>query len=333
VDVPVSIQEVADKAGVSRGTVSHVLNNRTSARIASATQDRVRRAARDLGYRPNAIARSLRTQRTNILGLYTWARFVDPRLPVFAELMYGLETGCLEAQQDLLMQVTNPDHISAEAAFAEMMNGKVDGIVLQTVPEDRLVELLGAAHFPLVSLLDRIPAIPCIIADASSGNGLLAEHLADKGHRRVLYRLAPNPTENIRARADAFLNAATALGIDVTTIVLPDWSGEMTADELAILQRRGSDRFTAVVGCSDMFAYPVCDACDDLGIRIPEEIAVAGYSGVKPPMKPLRRLTTIRAPWSEMGVKAVELLMAVINGESVPDETVFPVEFVIGDTT
>jgi DNA-binding LacI/PurR family transcriptional regulator len=327
-----SIKDVAAKAGLSHAAVSLILNGKGDKRFPMATRERVHRAASDIGYRPNAVARSLKSGRTDTIGLYTGGGFMDTSMPFFAEIVAGLEAGCVQAEQDLLMH-GRLRRASEVDAFAEIVNGKVDGMILHTALEDDLVERLVAARFPTITIIDRMRSLPSVLVDVHTAGRLISEHLVGRGHRKIIYRMPIDPTENIRSRMLAFREAAEATGLAVTKTIAVDWSGALTGEETALLTDRSPGRHTAVVGCTDVFADPVCDACDELGLRIPDDIAVVGFNGVALPTKPLRRLTTIRAPWRTMGGLAVALLKEIIDGREVPAETLIPVELLVGDTT
>jgi DNA-binding LacI/PurR family transcriptional regulator len=329
-----TLSDVAARAGVNRVTVSVVLNNaRANTRVSEATRQRILQAAAELRYQPNAVAQSLRRRRTNILGFYSGDNYNDLRNPFFSQLVSGLQKGCEEHDQDLLIHRRRGDR-TAEAVYADLVNGKVDGLILFTTPEDPLIELLAASHLPVIGLADANPAIPSVVVDDAHGGQMQVEHLAQRGHQTVFYQPGPQHLVSARRRQAAFLAAAEARGITVIRGVPTDWVGaQLCPDSQAALASHRPDRPTAVVGWEDLCAYRLLLRCQEMGWQIPQEMAVMGFDGIVQPVEPVWQLTTIRAPWRMVAYTAVLLLLAQREGKPAPPETVLPVELVPGNTT
>src|SRR5262249_47656133 len=118
-----TMKDIAERVGVSKMAVSAVLSGTSStARVSEATRERILAAARELRYRPNAIARSLRSKRTNIIGFYSGYRYIDPRNPFFAEIVGGLQEGCAEHRKDLLLH-TVFQRASVDDIYGELVDG------------------------------------------------------------------------------------------------------------------------------------------------------------------------------------------------------------------
>ena len=134
-----TLRDVAKLAGVSPFTVSTVLNGaRSSTRVSDATRERIHAAAKELGYRPNALARSLQSRRTNIIGLYFGYGSLEPHDPFHAEVLTGLQRGCEAFRKDLMIHYSFHKH-SVDEVFSELAGGKIDGLVLLTSSKDPLV--------------------------------------------------------------------------------------------------------------------------------------------------------------------------------------------------
>jgi LacI family transcriptional regulator/LacI family purine nucleotide synthesis repressor len=334
----VTLADVAARAGVNKVTVSVVLNNTASnTRVSDATRQRILDAAAALRYRPNAIARSLRRRRTNIVGLYSGHRYLDARNEFLAEIIGGMQEGCAEHRKDLLLhgifERRDPDDV-----YAELADGRIDGLVLHSPPDDPLAARLAESHLPVVAIADAVPVLPSVVADDIGGGRLQAEHLAGRGHHRVLYRGPHRPFASALRRRDAFLDAAGRLGLVVVEDPeSPQWpeAGGLTAQERAWLTAGEPEtRPTALVcwadGCADDLLYACCDS---LGLRVPDNLAVVGFNGIPSPRRPRWELTTVRAPWREVARTAIALLSARIEGQEVARETVLPVKLITGGTT
>lgn len=327
----IKMKDVAERAGVSAMTVSLVLRGKaSSSRISEETCQRVLEAAKALRYLPNARGRALRSGYTNVIGLYAGYGFVNVRLPFFTEVVSGLQEGCEQFKKDLLLHGTFHGQ-TTEDIFTELADGRIDGLVVNMPPDDPLAEQLAKSHFPVVAVADPLPDIPSVLVDDAAGSRLLMEHLAGLGHRHVYYfSSGVHPISSIRRR-DAFLKSAKEYRVDVREInpsTNPPDSFMPT-----FLSLKPEQRPTAFVCWNDYSAYELLAKCRQHHLRVPEDVAIVGFDGCSTPYDSVWSLTTIRAPWSEAARMAVQYLDALLNSESVPQETVLPVEFIPGHTT
>ncbi len=327
-----SIHDVAQQAGVSYTTVSKVLNRRPGDRTSPETRLRVIQAAQNLNYQPNAVARSLRSRRTDIIGFYTSDLVDDFSNPFISALLNGLQRGCQEHNKDVLIH-RNFQGRSTDEVYADLVNGKVDGLVLPYGCDDFVVERLTRAKLPAVAVADRDSKLPSVFVDAPAGFRLLARHLAECGHRRVLYHdNERSMNAGVNVRRWAFQEEAEGLGMTVSVgIGGPD--GEVSGGEATLLLGPPSTRPTAVVCWNDHYAHRVMAFCRDQGLRVPQDVAVAGFDGFSTTISLPYRLTTVAAPWAECAHTAVALIVALREGQSVPAETMLPVALIPGDTT
>jgi DNA-binding LacI/PurR family transcriptional regulator len=185
---------------------------------------------------------------------------------------------------------------------------------------------------PVVAIADAVPTLPSVVADDAGGSRLIARYLAGKGHRRVLYRKSAHDEMSGLRRLEAFRAESAVLGITVVDTIAVSWSDGLGERERAWLLSAESERPTAIVCWNDTIAHNTVHACLDIGLHVPHNIAVVGFDGHAWPVRLAHRLTTVRAAWTDIARKAVELLAAGLNGEGMPRETVMPVELVIGDT-
>ena len=319
----VSIGEVATKAGVSRATVSKVLSGGRDT-ISFATQERVRTAANELGYHPNAIARSLRRRRTDIIGFYSG-------YPTAFWQIDNIQRGCETYKQDLLIHGTFR-HSSPEAIIAELEGGKIDGLIIVAPTNDELAHRLIQSSLPVVAFADAVPGLPSVVVDDKRGGEMMAEHLFAKGHRRVLFRGVREKRESANRRAGAFMARASELGMTALFPTATDFPGQLTDEEIGLLTAPPDERFTGVACWNDAFLFPVLHASDRLNLRVPEDLSLISFGDQLFDPVTLRRVTNVIAPWASAAQTAVSVLMERIAGQEMPIETVLPVELYNGDT-
>ena len=260
-DAPVTAKELGKRLGLSQPTVSRILSGANNHRVAPETRQRVMEAAVRLGYRPNAVARSLRRGRTNIVGLYSGYGYLDARNPFQAELIGGLQRAADKRQFDVLLhgvfRSTSTDDI-----FGEVVNGRVDGLFIHTFPDDPLVARLRNASLPVVALADAVPGIPSVVADDAGGTRLLLDALWERGHRRILY-LRPTLTfASVEQRVQAFRAWADAHHIAPEHAPVHELDFEATESALKwLLSLPLSERPTAVCCWNDMTAFDLLSQC------------------------------------------------------------------------
>lgn len=329
----VTIKDVAQRAGVSLMTVSAVLNGKASERrISVGTQDRVREIAHELQYRPNAIARSLRRQSTNVIGVYSGLGYLNARNHFISELIGGLQEGCDQHHKDLLLHGTFHERPTDEI-YLELLDGRLDGLIVHAAPADPVVERLAASELPVVAVADAIAAAPSVVVDDADGMRQVVAHLAARGHHSIAYLRRQTPSVSDTRRCRAAHDAGARHGMVVRDA---EEIGCTPANSFPLaewLQEPTGSRPTAVVAWADSAAHQVIAYCRDRDIRIPDDVAVTGFDGFDLPAAAPKRLTTIRAPWSEVGRMAVATLVARMEGSTVPLETVLPVQFAAGDTS
>jgi DNA-binding LacI/PurR family transcriptional regulator len=329
-----TLEDVAQQAGVSKYTVSAVLNRTNSnTRVSAETRERILAAAAALNYRPNAIALSLRRRKTDLIGLYNGFGAIDARNRFMGEMIGGLQEGCDRYGKDLVMFRLFHGQ-SLDYLYNALVDGKVDGLILYAPTHDELAEKLADSHLPVVAVADSLASLPSVVIDDAGGGAMQAQHLADRGHRCVLYRAASHSARSISRRREGFMTQAAACGLTVH-VGYPAVPGENSVSnaERAWLTAEGPDRLTAAACWEDAHADSLMRECRSLGIRVPDDFAVIGFDGLESAREPAWHLTSIRAPWMRVTSTAVSLLMERIDGNEVPMETVLPVELVAGQTT
>jgi DNA-binding LacI/PurR family transcriptional regulator len=324
---PATLKDVARAVGVCESTVSVVLNGaRSGTRVSEKTRKTVENAARELGYRPNGQARSLVTGRTGRVAAYSGSSIIENTNCFFFEIMCGMLDGCQQHGLNLMIHGATE---SEEELISLVSNRSTDGLMVIGNTDDPIIPILTELKVPAVAVGDTISSMPAVVVDDAEGGRLQAEYLYAKGHRRILYRQSIRPYLSAATRYESFMNVAGALGIKVIstcenhrymTGLLPE-----EAEALAM----GT---TAIVGWEDLAAGRICDALDEHGYEVGKQVAVISFNGFQPSMTPKHRLTTVSAPWSDVGRNAVSHLSSLIHRRPVPAWTCLPVSLALGET-
>ncbi len=320
------LQDVADRAGVSLMTVSLALRGPTK-RMSPGTRERVLEAARELRYQPNARARAFRLGRTNVIGMYAGYGYINVRSPFFTEIVSGLQEGCEAVRKDLLLHGmfhgTAPEDI-----HLELIDGRIDGLIVTMPPNDPLGTKLLKSGLPTVAVSDAIDGMPCITVDDAGGMRDIVSHLRERGHRRVEFVLSPAQPESALRRRDQFLKSSSEAGIEASVTTIEEDSA--VNGLVAGAKGRG---VTAFACWNDVVARYMVAAALDQKLRVPDDLAITGFDGCPTPFADSFPLTTVVAPWAEAAREAVHRLDALLRDEPIALHTEFPVRFSIGVTT
>ena len=280
------------------------------------------------------MARSLRRRQTDIIGVYVGYEHFSADIPFVSKLIRGLQEGCATHRKDLLLHSLFQRE-STENIYSELADGKIDGIVVFAAQNDPLVTQMVESHLTMVAIVDPIPNVPSAVANDAEAGRQLASHLVEKGHRHILYRQGGEGSVSLKRRFDAFCATAAEAGTKVTCLHASEEADPLTEAELALLLGKKSARPTALVCFADYAAYAILEDCGQRGIRVPDDLAIAGADGIEIRFvpKPAYRLTTVCIPWMQVAQTAVELLVTQMQGKEAPPETILPIEFKVGNTT
>ncbi|MDQ0712213.1 LacI family repressor for deo operon, udp, cdd, tsx, nupC, and nupG [Streptomyces luteogriseus] len=322
-------RDVAQAAGVSQAAVSLVLGDKWRGRVSEATAERVRQAARDLGYRPNLAARNLRLGRTRTVLL------VVPALTT--EFFAGVYTGAARVAAEHGFGVVlypSPEGIGpARDPFASAQ-AALDGVIASSMAADALTAIRGEA-LPLV-MLDSDPAgslgAATVNLDIADGVRQAAEHLLTLGHRRFLHLAAdvPSWTFEVRSRELA-ARLAEVPGTSVRTARAPISIDGALAATAAALSEPGP-RPTAIVCDDDKLAAGAYKAARRLGLRVPDDLSVTGLDDLALATAIDPELTTVRLDAELFGERGMEALLAVLEGRT-PEGGDIPVQLVVRGST
>jgi DNA-binding LacI/PurR family transcriptional regulator len=327
-------KDIAVELGVSQSTVSRILNGVASFRVSDETRTRVLEAAHRLDYRPNALARSLRSGRTHLIGFHdTWASDTfNAEHEFLARIIGGLQSAAARRDCDVLLHMPMQGRSPAEV-FARLTDGRVDGLILHGDTMDPLVQRLVQSKVPLVTIVDKVEGVPGVSVDDWDGARQAAQYLWARGYRRFAF-LAPEqdgggPTQ----RGYDWRGMLFERGIEEIPIVRMDHDeGVPPLDELLEWQGMRPDEPVAVFCWNDRAAYNLLRACLERGVRVPQQLAVVGFDGFVDLKLPALQLTTVSCLWGEVAAAAVNLLLRRIGGEDVPLETLLPVDLIAGNT-
>src|SRR5258708_18317123 len=308
----ISIEEVARGAGVSKATVSLVLNGRDgSVRISAATRDAVTDWALRLGYLPNYAARSLRQRRSNVITLLVW------RLSsaYFTEIAFGVRAATERRGYDV--NVVDAGPVDAEVrALHHVRSGASDGVIVATGyhttrgPALEALRDLAEHGAPLVMLLDRSPEprIPSIRIDDEHGAYLATRHLVSLGHRRIGHisilggRLDDDDGSPMFDRYRGYLRALDEAGLEADPTTLVQGAGLMAGGRASTLEllARSSERPTAIFVYNDLVAIGVLRGLYESGLSVRNDLAIVGFHGLKLGQYTTPALTTIRPAPAEL---------------------------------
>ena len=335
--MPVTIKDLSKTLGVSRSTISKALNDRPD--VSPDTKTRVLQAVHDLGYQPSAAARNLRRQRTNKIGLvvtYPIHRVSD----FLAELIPGMATVAENAEYNLILYTSMVG--SAERIQNLCRSREVDGVIIAWPPRlsetVALSQLLAEEDMPHIFLPRRLPhdEISYVAADHVQGARQLTKHLIALGHRRIGFERLPEVYETDDDRHAGYAQALREADVSYDPALVIAANSENTD-----YGWRSFDAFqaldeppTAILFFTDPVAIRALSHAKARGIRVPQDLSIAGYDGILSSGVTEPALTTVRQSTSEMGELAAESLLALIeNGSAKPQQHILPVELITRQST
>ncbi|RME36944.1 MAG: LacI family transcriptional regulator [Thermoflexia bacterium] len=322
----VTIREVARRAGVSIATVSYVLNE--SAPISEETRARVLAAAAELGYRPSALARSLRARQSHTIG-YSWHHVPRDRWhPILDPFLYSMAQAA-EAEGYHILTFAQPTDGDPWRPYQELMlTGRVDGFILsETNRNDPRVRYLLDHDFPFVAFgrANEEWDFPYVDVDNAAGTRMAVEHLVGLGHRRIAVIAWPEDSLTGSYRLQGYLEGMEAAGlpVDPAWIVRTEHSEAAGRQAMEALLALPPDRRpTAVVTMSDLMAIGAMNALHEAGLQPGRDVSVVGFDDVPMAQYLHPPLTTLRQPVAEVGARVVEMLLKLIRGEPLPERKV-----------
>jgi DNA-binding LacI/PurR family transcriptional regulator len=311
-------KEIAELLGISAMTVSRAMNNRGY--VHEKTREKVAEAAKKFGYSPNHIAKSLVLKKTHTIGV------VVPEIThsFFPEAIRGIEEATYKAGYHLILTHSAEDAKRERDAIRTLESKRVDGILIsmaQSVEDHKLYKELIRIGTPIVFFDRCVPGIgaSCVSIDDEESAKHITEHLIDHGYKRIAHLSGPQGVSIGRARLNGFKRALSERNIQCYDELIVE-SGFHESDgyeamkKLLLLPKANLPR--AVVAVNDPAAFGAIKAIQEAGLHIPEDIAIVGFSDdIRAALMPTP-LTTVRQPAYDVGKRAAQKLLSVIEGKS-----------------
>jgi LacI family transcriptional regulator len=330
----VTIDDVAQLAQVHKATVSRALNAQTRDQVNVETLKRVKRAALQLGYVPNAMARGLRISRSMTIGVI----IPDLMNPIFPPIIRGIEHALQPRGYTVLVANTDSHDDVEMSAFESLLQRRVDGFILATgrLDEQQIIEQASAGNVPVV-LVNRDSGVgkyPFVSGDNAGGIISAITHLVELGHRHIVHVAGPPNFSTALSRSRAFQAAALNAGILHDTINVESFTVDAgCAAAEALLERRG-ERPTALVAGNDLVALGLIRRLRSHGLRCPEDVSIVGFNDMPFAEDFWPPLTTVHMPLREIGGEGARLLLhGIESGEQEAAMVTLPVSLVVRGST
>jgi DNA-binding LacI/PurR family transcriptional regulator len=333
----ITSHDVAELAGVSQSTVSRVLNpNKDNGFISQKTAERVRAAADELNYSPHPIARALRGEKTNLIGLVV-REIADP---FFAGLIEAISTEARKMGLNVILGHVHSDPTEGLQLTRVMDSRQSDGVVfLGDLRDDQAVfQTIVLERHPVVALCrgKRSRNLPNVNCDNKAGIELLINHLLENGHKMIAF-VDGGWFGDIKERREVFLAYKQDHGIENNFSWIQAEGNNFDGGYRAMNRLLDlSQRPTAVMAADDAMAIGIVKAIHDRGFRIPEDLSVTGFDDIPVARFTIPSLTTIRQPIEKMAKRAIEILVQQINNPDDRGMDLFEVmapELIVRDST
>jgi LacI family transcriptional regulator len=318
--MPATIHNIAQRAGVGVGTVSRVINNRPG--VKQATREKVLAVIQQLHYKPDPIARSMISKRTNSLGVIVpfFTR------PFFMEVLRGVEAVSARLGRELVLYNVETD-AQRDHFFGELpIHRKVDGLLIVSLPpDDSVSRRFSDLGMPIVLVDAYSPLLTSLVVNNVEGAYQAVRCLIEHGHRRIGFingQIEGNFKFN--QANDRLIGLHRAFGeagllFEPELVLTSEWS-RMGGKQAALQLLSQHKRPTAIFAVSDMQAVGVLEAAKDLGIPVPEQLSVMGFDGIE--VSELLELSTIQQPMREMGEVAAAALVELIDNSTQTSELI-----------
>jgi LacI family transcriptional regulator len=319
----VTIRDVAERSGFSSATVSIVLNEAPLSRyIPDTTKARIRRAASQLGYRPNLFARSLRSRRSHTVGVMVF----DMTDPYCTLVLRGIENALYQANFLPILTDVHNEYSRFERYLEMLLDRRIEGLVVLAnwlFVDINVLADLEKSNIPTATVGRELKndKISSVIVDNAAGARAALNHLYSLGHRNIAFIRGPHQLSDTEPRWRGVRSLARErdLQLDPSLIVdLPESGDPFSSFEQGyklteeLIQR--NHPFTALMAFDDMTAFGAIRALRNSGIQVPEQVSVVGFDDVAPSALYSPALTTVRQPMEVMGTAAATIVVEAING-------------------
>lgn len=316
-----TMKDIAKLAGVSTSTVSHVINKTRF--VSEEIAERVNSAAKELNYAPSALARSLKMNRTQTIGML----MTTSTNPFFGEVVKGVERSCYHNGYNLIPCNTEGDSERMKSSIDTLLQKRVDGLILMctTIAGER------------IDIFERYPDIPVVVMDwgpvlyasdkiqdnSFQGGYLAAKHLIEAGHREIGCITGPLNQYQAKMRYAGYKRALTEHQLAINTDWIEESDFSCEGGRNAFLRMLEKDALpTALFACNDMMAMGVVNAAHELALNIPQDLSLVGYDDIHIAQFMTPPLTTIHQPKYRLGKTAVEALLARLEDKNLAPQVV-----------
>ena len=326
-----TIRDVAERAGVSVATVSRLVNN--TGRVREETAAHIRAAIDELGFRPNAVGRSLKKNRTRSLGV------VIPSMsnPVFSEAVAGIKA---EARaRGYWLMFTSPDYAADEEVemVSLLLDYRVEGMILTVANPHHspALDILQRAGVPYVLIYNQVSddGHPTVTVDNIAAGREVAHKLIDMGHRRLgIVSGRFDASDRAHARRDGFIDGASERGVETPIVLEVDFLAPKMKETLNPVYADPATAPTALFCSNDLLAISVVGALGRMNLNVPKDVSVIGFDGIAVGTHLHPTLATVVQPSHEMGRVATRHLLDRLTGENRPKMEILPHTFRMGES-
>lgn len=318
----ITINEIAERANVSKATVSRVINNKTGV-VTQKTRDKILDIIEAEGYVPNALARALTTKETKVIGLI----LPDITNPFFTKVARGVEDSAAKYGYSTIICDTDDDFEKENNYIRILMENQIDGIIYTSVDENKKenIKFIIDKKIPCV-LLDRNRKdidLPCVFSNSKNGMYKIIKYLIKIGHSKIAYISGPEGSNIVNERLEGYLKALKEQGIEINNeiIVHGDYKIEGGANCMESLLKKQND-FTAVACANDLMAIGALNFLKEKNIKVPKDISITGFDNIDMTNVTSPSITTVDQFTYELGWKAAELLVKILKKEEVTEKMI-----------
>ncbi|NMC30409.1 MAG: LacI family transcriptional regulator [Pelolinea sp.] len=326
-----NINDIAKKAGVSRTTISRVLNNRSD--VDEKTREKVLKIINEAGYVANSVARNLRNKSTHKIGLLLYAYVSGVHISelhiaseYYFEIIRGITYEAERADYNIILYSSLYSEGTLDNLDKICKSGEVDGLILVGTGKMKpVIERLkqNAIPFVVANRLIHNSDVNYVGPDDEEGAYLATKHLIDMDHKRIAYISRPSDEETNTYRLEGYKRALKEAKIPYDDTLIAAASYEWGSGEQAMRALLKGENFpSAVFAFNDLLAMEAMRVCGTMGIEIPENMAIIGFDDIHSAAVSHPSLSTIKQPLFEIGAKAMEIVLALVKNEKLPPQQV-----------
>jgi LacI family transcriptional regulator, galactose operon repressor len=310
-DMAVTLKQICEEAGVSKATVSRVLNNHPL--VSKETRQKVQEVIKRLNFTPNALARNLSLQRTDTIGvLFPWI-FSG----FFSTVLLGIDTAARDYSYHVITSLSHDEEDENSMALSLLQERRIDGLILMapSLPTEKIQELKGL-DIPFVVLQREIPDpnVSFVSVDNFDGGLKATTHLIEKGYRRILAIAGPKSSQDSARREEGYHEALKRAGLkfDPDLVIRSEFNKETALPSFEHFRQR-FPMPEAIFCFNDDIALGMLKYLKKIRVRVPEDVALIGFDGIE--FTDFAELSTLATPMKEMGEQAVRLLIKQLENK------------------